>query len=51
MPPSPSPIPLGMAPDSWGIRYPNDPKQMPWTRMLDEMAAIGLEWIELGPYG
>ena len=44
-------IPLGIAPDSWGIWFPDDEKQMPPTRMLDEMMEIGLEWIELGPYG
>jgi inosose dehydratase len=24
---------------------------MPWSRFLDELAAAGYEWVELGPYG
>jgi inosose dehydratase len=44
-------IKLGVAPDSWGIWFPNDPKQMPWQRCLDEMAEAGYTWVELGPYG
>jgi inosose dehydratase len=24
---------------------------VPWTRFLDEIAAAGYEWLELGPYG
>ncbi|MGB8645231.1 MAG: sugar phosphate isomerase/epimerase [Anaerolineae bacterium] len=44
-------IKVGIAPDSWGIWFPNDSKQMPWQRCLDEMAEAGYKWIELGPYG
>lgn len=52
-PPSPSParIRIGSAPDSWGVWFPDDPRQVPWQRFLDEVAGAGYEWIELGPYG
>jgi len=44
-------IAVGTAPDSWGVWFPSDPKQTPWHRYLDECAAAGYEWTELGPYG
>lgn len=42
---------IGTAPDSWGVWFPDDPKQTPWERFLDEAVEAGYEWIELGPYG
>lgn len=42
---------LGSCPDSWGVWYAEDPRQPPWQRFLDELAAVGYEWLELGPYG
>ena len=42
---------VGSAPDSWGVWFPNDPHQVPWSRFLDEIAEAGYEWLELGPYG
>jgi inosose dehydratase len=42
---------VGSAPDSWGVWFPSDPRQTPWTRFLDEIARAGYEWLELGPYG
>lgn len=42
---------LGSCPDSWGVWYADDPLQTPWDRFLDELAAVGYEWLELGPYG
>jgi inosose dehydratase len=33
------------------VWYPDDPRQVPWNRFLDEAVAAGYEWIELGPYG
>ena len=42
---------VGTAPNSWGVEFPSDPRQPPWTRFLDEVAQAGYEWIELGPYG
>jgi inosose dehydratase len=44
-------ITLGTAPDSWGVWFPADRRQTPWQRCLDEIAAAGYEWTELGPYG
>ncbi|ORB31591.1 sugar phosphate isomerase/epimerase family protein [Mycolicibacterium parafortuitum] len=46
-----STIHVGSAPDSWGVWFPDDPQQTPYTRFLDEVAAAGYTWIELGPYG
>ncbi|MEV4351847.1 TIM barrel protein [Actinoplanes sp. NPDC049596] len=42
---------LGSCPDSWGVWFADDPQQTPWNRFLDEMAAAGYQWLELGPYG
>lgn len=44
-------IRIGSAPDSWGVWFPDDPRQVPWRRFLDEVSEAGYEWIELGPYG
>ncbi|MFJ9413988.1 sugar phosphate isomerase/epimerase family protein [Streptomyces sp. NPDC101227] len=44
-------IRVGSAPDSWGVWFPDDERQVPWQRFLDEVAEAGYEWIELGPYG
>ena len=42
---------LGTAPDSWGIWFPDDPKQPHWSTFLDEVAECGFRTIELGPFG
>ncbi|MEU2923534.1 TIM barrel protein [Streptomyces sp. NPDC007251] len=42
---------LGSAPDSWGVWFPEDEQQVPYTRFLDELAQAGYTWLELGPYG
>jgi inosose dehydratase len=42
---------LGTAPDSWGVWFADDPKQLPYRRYLDEVQAAGYAWTELGPYG
>src|ERR1700683_3996874 len=42
---------LGSCPDSWGVWFADDPRQTPWDRFLDEIAEVGYEWLELGPYG
>jgi inosose dehydratase len=42
---------LGTCPDSWGVWFADDPRQTPWTRFLDEVAEVGYDWLELGPYG
>ena len=44
-------VEIGSAPDSWGVWFPSDEKQIPWDRCLDEMAKAGYTWTELGPYG
>jgi inosose dehydratase len=42
---------VGSAPDSWGVWFPSDRRQVDWPRFLDEVKIAGYEWIELGPYG
>jgi inosose dehydratase len=42
---------IGSAPDSWGVWFGDDPRQLPWDRFLDEIAEAGYEWMELGPFG
>ncbi|HKS47989.1 MAG TPA: TIM barrel protein [Amycolatopsis sp.] len=42
---------LGSAPDSWGVWFPEDDRQVPFTRFLDELVTAGYRWLELGPYG
>jgi inosose dehydratase len=44
-------IQLGTAPDSWGVWFPSDAKQIPWDRFLEEVAQAGYTWTETGPYG
>jgi inosose dehydratase len=44
-------VKIGSAPDSWGVWFPDDPRQTPWQRFLDEISEAGYEWTELGPYG
>ncbi|MFD5234900.1 TIM barrel protein [Streptomyces qaidamensis] len=42
---------LGSAPDSWGVWFPEDEHQVPYTRFLEELVRAGYAWLELGPYG
>ena len=42
---------LGTCPDSWGVWFASDPLQTPWERFLDEVAEVGYQWLELGPFG
>lgn len=43
---------IGNAPVSWGIfEVESGGAQLPWPRVLDEIAAAGYEGTELGPYG
>ena len=44
-------IKVGSAPDSWGVWFPQDPRQVPWQRFLDEVAEAGYAYVELGPFG
>lgn len=40
-----------LRPGLLGVWFPDDPRQVPWQRFLDEVSGAGYEWIELGPYG
>lgn len=42
---------LGIAPDSWGVWFPDDPFQPPFEQFLAEAHEAGYRTIELGPYG
>ena len=42
---------LGTAPDSWGVWFPSDPRQVTWDVYLDEIARVGYVYTELGPQG
>lgn len=44
-------IAIGNAPCSWGVEFPDDPRNPPWTRVLDECRDAGYLGIELGPIG
>lgn len=38
-------------PVSWGVYYGDDPTNLPWPSYLDEVAAAGFAFTELGPIG
>ena len=40
---------LGTAPDSWGIWFPDDPKQPHWAQFLDEVTETGFRTIDSAP--
>jgi inosose dehydratase len=42
---------IGIAPDSWGVWFADDPHQPTWQQCLDEIVASDYKWIEIGPYG
>jgi inosose dehydratase len=42
---------IGNAPCSWGVEFADDPRNPPWTLVLDEAQAAGYTGIELGPLG
>ncbi|MEM7317974.1 MAG: TIM barrel protein [Pseudomonadota bacterium] len=44
-------IRIGNAPCSWGVEFPNDPRNPPWRSVLAECAQAGYTGIELGPVG
>ena len=44
-------IRIGNAPCSWGVEFADDPRNLPWQRVLDECRAAGYDGIELGPIG
>lgn len=42
---------VGTAPDSWGVWFDRDERQVGWRQYLDEVALAGYVWTELGPQG
>ncbi|UOE62667.1 TIM barrel protein [Priestia filamentosa] len=44
-------VKVGTAPDSWGVWFPENEKQIDWERCMNEMAESGYQGIELGPWG
>ena len=44
-------IRIGNAPCSWGVEFPNDPRNPDWKTVLKECAEAGYKGIELGPVG
>ncbi|MFP7176582.1 sugar phosphate isomerase/epimerase family protein [Priestia filamentosa] len=44
-------VKVGTAPDSWGVWFPENEKQIDWKRCMNEMAESGYQGIELGPWG
>ena len=36
-------VQVGTAPDNWGVWFPDDPKQTPWKRYLDEILEAGYD--------
>lgn len=44
-------VAVGTTPSSWGVWFPDDPRQPPWWMYLDQAAEAGYEWIELGACG
>lgn len=50
-PPDLARLTLGTAPDSWGVWFPTDPRQVAWQQYLDEIARAGYRYTELGPQG
>ena len=46
-----SKLTVGVCPDQWGVWFPEDPKQIPWEKALDEMAEAGFSVMETGPFG
>ncbi|MEP3046579.1 MAG: TIM barrel protein [Roseibium sp.] len=44
-------IRIGNAPCSWGVEFPDDPRNPAWKTVLKECAEAGYNGIELGPVG
>ncbi len=44
-------IRIGNAPCSWGVEFPDDPRNPPWRSVLKDCAAAGYRGVELGPIG
>ncbi|MFN3133334.1 TIM barrel protein [Roseibium sp.] len=44
-------IRIGNAPCSWGVEFPDDPRNPAWQAVLEECSGAGYKGIELGPVG
>jgi inosose dehydratase len=44
-------IRIGNAPCSWGVEFPDDPRNPAWKAVLEECFGAGYKGIELGPVG
>ncbi len=44
-------IRIGNAPCSWGVEFPDDPRNPAWKAVLEECSGAGYKGIELGPVG
>jgi inosose dehydratase len=44
-------IRIGNAPCSWGVEFPDDPRNPAWQQVLKDCANAGFKGIELGPVG
>ncbi|TAM42900.1 MAG: myo-inositol catabolism protein [Rhodanobacter sp.] len=42
---------IGNAPCSWGVEFAGDPRNPPWSKVLDDAREAGYNGIELGPLG
>jgi inosose dehydratase len=42
---------IANAPCSWGVEFADDPRNPPWTQVLDDARAAGYRGMELGPVG
>ena len=51
MPSQPLSLKLANAPVSWGVDYPDDPKNPDWPLVMSQIAEAGFRYTELGPYG
>ena len=51
MPSQPLSLKLANAPVSWGVDYPDDPKNPEWSLVMSQIAEAGFRYTELGPYG
>jgi inosose dehydratase len=44
-------VKLATGPVSWGVDFADAPANPPWATVLDQIAASGFRWTELGPVG
>lgn len=44
-------VEFGCSPTTWGVDFAHNPANPPWESVLDDIAAAGCRWLELGPVG